>query len=360
MRKFLALLPLIVLFAVAPAHSRGDLAVVLETSPAPEQIGPDETLVRTTLRVVDAGGQAVPNARLKLRLEAPPGQPLISTDFPLVERTTLLAYEGTLPDGVWQFDYVYPIRGTYSFEVAAGTDPGSYAVRDTLKLRLRENRREVLNLVIFLGGLLGFGLVTGVIVGRGARARSLAAAGLSLLLLALALPGGPAATALAHGGEHETGPVTDSATSGDLTLTSTLRPGGGRVGALNYLTFQATDGQGRPAPGAEFNLSLWHVEDDRPVFAATLPAPQGRADLAFQFFDGAEHRLQVSAARSASPGADTVSLERVVGVEGLSPPLATKIRTLVLLLLVVLAGVVIGLRVEAGRDRKRESLPVAA
>ena len=157
---------LLALFGVAPAQSQGDLSVKLETNPAAGQIGPDNTFVRTTLTVVDASGQAVSNAYLKLHLDSPPGNPIISTDFPIVEDTALMNYEGILPNGVLEFESIYPIRGQYSFEVEAGRDATALSFKDTLNLSINENSNEVMNGVIFIALLLVLGLVAGIIIGN--------------------------------------------------------------------------------------------------------------------------------------------------------------------------------------------------
>lgn len=346
------------LFLTLPAHSQGEVSVLLETSPPAGQIGPDSTFTTTTLRVVDQNGQPIPNAYLKLHMDAPPGNAFISTDFPIVERTSLLHYEGTLPEGSLEFEYIYPIRGTYTFEVEAGREAAAFSFKDNLTLNLQENRNEVLNFVIFMIILLGLGILAGFIIGRGSRAQRLATAGIVLLVVAGLVGTSVDRVQAQHGhGEgdgSDTPAFSESTTNGDLTVTYGMDPGAGRVGTFNTLTFTATDAQKELVPDTTFAITFWHIEDEKPVFATTLYAPSGETELTFQFFDGAEHEVRVAASNTLG----TVQLQRVVEVEGLSPPLPTKLKTIFYLALVTFSGVLIGLRIQAvqGRPGKKQRL----
>lgn len=354
MRKIIILTLFIGLWVVAPAQSQGDLAVVLETRPPAGQIGPDNTLAQTTLSVVDANGRPLPNAYLKLHVDAPPGNAFISTDFPIVEDTPLLNYEGILPDGVLEFEYIYPIRGQYRFEVEAGREAAAISFKDTLSLTLSENRNEVINGVIFIGLLFILGIVAGLIIGTGARAQRMAAAGLAVLVIG-GLVGGAASLVQAHGGDEVSSaePFTESAANGDLRVTYRMSPGAGRVGALNTLSFEASDSAGNLRPETTFEVTFWHIEDDKPVFATTLYAPTGQTQFEFQFFDGAEHEVRLT----AQHGPGTVGLAKVVEVEGISPPISTRLKTTFYLALVILIGILIGLRIQVGRGRGQQLVP---
>ncbi len=336
-----------------PAHSQGQVSVLLETSPAADQIGPDKTLTATTLRVVDENGQPIPNAHLKLHLDAPSGNPFISTDFPIVEGTPLLAYEGILPEGSLQFEYIYPIRGTYHFDVEAGRDAATASFQDTLNLSLSENSNEILNFIIFLIILLGLGVVAGFIIGRGAKAQRLTTAGV-ILLIAVGLAGTSVGSVQAHGGGDtaDAESFTESGSNGDLTAAYRMTPGAGRVGTLNTLTFTATDAQNELVPDTTFDVTLWHIEDEKAVFATTLYAPSGETALTFQFFDGAEHEVRVAAHNAQG----TVELQRTVEVEGLDPPLPTKLKTTFYLALITFIGILIGLRIQVVQGGKKQTL----
>ncbi|MCL4302119.1 MAG: hypothetical protein KJ077_40880 [Anaerolineae bacterium] len=352
-KRIANLVLLMALFWGPSAQAQSDLSVILEAAPADSQpgpIGPDKTFVHTSLTIVDATGRAVPNAFLKLRLDAPASNPLLSTDFPVVESTTLLRYEGTLPTGRFEFDYIYPIRGQYNFQVEAGRDAATPSFHNTLNLDLSENVNEVINLIILVTGLLALGIVAGVVVGNGARAQRMATMGLVLIALGIGLLSSLPSTVQAQHGEHDVmsaEPFTESATNKDLTLTYMMNPGRGEVGRLSHLNFAATDSSGAPVPNTSFAVKFWHIEDKKQVFAANLYAPTGQTQLDFQFFDGAEHEVQLQ----ASSATGTVDLTKVIAVQPIDPPLLVKIKTTLYLVLIVFGGILVGLRFSFNRSK---------
>jgi hypothetical protein len=182
----------------------------------------------------------------------------------------------------------------------------------------------------------------------------MATGGLILLLMA-GLFGSATSPVRTHGGDpvSDTKPFTESATNGDLTLSYTMNPGAGKVGTLNALTLTATDRNGAFVPDTTFQVNFWHIEDDKPVFATKLFAPTGQTEFNFQFFDGAEHEVRLS----ASSASGSVDLTRVVEVEAVDPPLGVKVKTTGLLVLVTLVGILIGLRIRMIRGQNREFIP---
>ncbi|GIK37552.1 MAG: hypothetical protein BroJett011_13850 [Chloroflexota bacterium] len=362
-KRIASLVLLMVLFGGTSAQAQSNLSVILEAAPAdslPGTIGPDKTLVHTSLTIVDATGQAVPNAFLKLRLDAPASNPILSTDFPVVENTTLLRYEGTLPTGRFEFDYIYPIRGKYNFQVEAGRDAAAPSFHNTLNLDLSENVNEVINLIILVAGLLALGIVAGVVIGNGARAQRMAAMSVVLIALGIGLLSSPPSTVQAQHGEHDAisaEPFTESATNKDLTLTYTMNPGMGEVGTLSHLNFAATYSRGAPVPNTSFAVKFWHVEDKKQVFAANLYAPSGQTQLDFQFFDGAKHEVQLQ----ANSATGKVDLTKVIAVQPIDPPLLVKIKTTLYLVLIAFGGILVGLRFSFNRSKSgREPSPLNA
>jgi hypothetical protein len=356
--KRLLIFPLLFLLVAAnPAQSQNDLTIVLKTTPPAAEIGPDSTFTKTTLTVVDGNGRAAPNSFLKFHLDAPAGNAFISTDFPIVEGTPLIEYEGVLPNGVLEFSYIYPIRGLYNFEAEAGRNATTLTYKDTLSLTLTENRDEILFFAIFAALLLGFGIVAGFIIGRGAKAQQMAAGG-AILLMGVGLLLSSTAIAQAHGGGDGSNakPFIESATTGDLTVTYAMKPGAGRVGTLNTLTFSATDTHSQPVPDTTFDVAFWHSEDEKPVFATTLYAPTGEANLNFQFFDGAEHEVRLTARNTVG----LAQLTRAIEVEGINPPLSAKIKTTIYLVLITFVGILIGLRIQTAQSKKQQFAPVGA
>jgi hypothetical protein len=293
--------------------------------------------------VISESGHAVPGVFIKLLLHSPQRNFFISTDFPWVEDTPLIVYEGYLPDGLFTFDYIYPIRGKYRMEVLAGNDPAALLAAGTLTLELRENREDIKNLSLFLTLLLGFGVIAGLIIGRGARARKAVMVCWVLFVCGGTVHGiSPIAYAdHAHGhhpGAKSSDPIRETASGSGILLDFAMKPGAGKVGMLNELNFSAKDSQGLWIPDTVFVVGIRHIEDDKLVFFTSLLGKDGKAQLRFQFFDGAEHEIRVMAGNAQGQ----VQLSRVVEVEALHPPLLTKIKTTFYFVGIMLIGILAG------------------
>ncbi len=339
------------LAGVWPGQAAPAAQVLVETDPPAPAIVPDDTLVTTRLRVVDANGMPVRGARVALHLDTPPRPKVITTDFPHVEDTTLIDLETVLPDGELRFQAVYPIRGTYTFR-ARVTLPDGQIVEATPTLSIRENPAEVRNMLIMVGLLFAFGFVSGLIVGSGRKRAGVAA----LVLAAFWLTG---STALAHnpsGKEPsaQAGPVTVTAEADGLRATATISPGSGAVGRLNEIVVRLTTADGQPVAG-QISLAAIHLEDNVPIYRFDdLPLDDdGTARVAVQFFDGTEHELRFTA--RATDGR-AVAWQVPVEVVGFPPPLNVKVRMWLLLLAVVALGLFLGLLVSGRRvDRQLAS-----
>lgn len=346
-KLFFPLLILPFLLSFSPAFGAGSYAVDFTTSPAANVIGPDTDLVHVALTVKDDRGNIVPGAYLKLRMHSPPGNPFLSTDIPWVENTHLLEYEGYVSNGILTFDYIFPIRGQYRVDVQAGVDASSLPLKTSLPLLIHENGIDVRNISILLTLLLGFGTAAGFVIRRGAGGKEPAlAAAVIFLILSLPLFSFPVYADHCHRALNAVSapPLEEQAAVDGMTLNFTMNPGAGKVGMLNDLTFSLKDAGGRPVPDTVFDVTLWHIEDDKPVFSGRLLGKEGSANLNFQFFDGAEHEVRVTARHAAGE----VRLKRAVEVEAIHPPTVIKIKTMAYFLLVVFSGLALGFRLQGG------------
>ncbi len=351
MKQYLSIILLTMLFAIpVSAANQGTLSVVIETTPEAAEIGPDSSFVKTRINVVDASGKPVPNIYLKFHLDAPRKNQLISTDFPIVESTRLMTYEGVLPEGNYEFEYIYPIRGRYSFSVEAGMNKSYISFKNKLSFSISENAGERVNFIIFIGFLLALGIVTGVIAGKSRRSTSAAAV---MLIASALLFGASGSDAYAHGHgnvkESLKKPAAADHSDNNFNLSFAMNPDSGRVGEMNTLLFRATDNNGNLIPGTRFALKLWHIEDDKPVFRTTLFAPTGETSFIFQFFDGAEHEVRLEAVNSVGKA----GLMKVIEVEGIGPPMGVKVKTTFFLVFVVFIGSLIGLRIQSFRLKEQ-------
>lgn len=126
-----------------------------------------------------------------------------------------------------------------------------------------------------------------------------------------------------------------------------------RVGDPAYLVASLSQ-NGRPVSGANFELVFDHIEDDKRVFETSSGPTDGTWIWGQQFFDGAEHRVHLSAqsdanAEGTSAEGPKIAAELVVRVEAISPPGSTIFRTILLLLAVVAGAMFLGYVLPVGR-----------
>ena len=147
--------------------------IVLTSTPPLEHIRPDTDLARVTLTAL-LHGQPLSQGHMQVQLTAPPQTKVVATGFPRVEGTALLALDTALTDGTWTVQYLFPIRGTYTFDVGIAPVPGGPVFQPT-RLRqtvhISENPTVVRNAGMLIGGLFLLGGITGIIFARSAAAR---------------------------------------------------------------------------------------------------------------------------------------------------------------------------------------------
>ncbi len=135
----------------------------------------------------------------------------------------------------------------------------------------------------------------------------------------------------AHG-ERET-LTTDHAvteTEDGLRLELKLTPDAAVVGELATLSASFTR-KGRPAGPVACELVFWHIEDQREVFHTRFLSPDGTIEWRHQFFDGAPHRVTLTA-EPVSEGSAPVRVRMNIDVEAVHPPTSVVIRTMLFLL----------------------------
>lgn len=331
------------LFGIAIGRTEASAVTVdIVTTPRLHDIRPDLHLVRVTLHLWQHGAP-LQRGHLQLKVTAPPRAALLSTDFPIVEGTDLLVLASTVQDGTFTFAYLFPMRGTYTFDltitpVPGGPDVAPTSLRQTA--RLRENPAEVRHAWLLIVGLFALGGIAGVVLARSAAAREALPASPTLVLLALLASAWAPEYAVAEV------PPAHQGSQGDAAWRLEVRPTpvSATVGQLVQFTIVLSkDGKVFPQP-TQVSIEAHHVEDDNRVFQATTYAPDGRTLQHLQFFDGAPHTVIVTA-RPANGDATTVApLQAVVemDVQGVHPPMAIKLRTLALLLSVLVVGMVVG------------------
>ena len=119
-----------------------------------------------------------------------------------------------------------------------------------------------------------------------------------------------------------------------------------------------TDASGNQVEGVRFDISAFHLEDEKNMASFSFVAPDGAFSLGFQFFDGAGHRVSVKALPAEGAAAfEPVIAESEIDVAGFDPPLGVKIKTIGYLVLIVLVGVIVGLFIRGGLSARVARLP---
>ena len=314
-----------------------DLRVRITSTPPPQQIRPDTDYARVTLQVLQRG-QPLSAGHVDVTITAPDRTSWISTDFPMVEGTPLLSLASDLQDGTLTFDYLFPIRGTYQVDTTVSPVPsGPEFPTTTLQqtLQLRENPAEVRNVWILIGGLFLLGGIGGMLFARSASAReALPSIALWVCLIGLGMIA-PASMADSNGQYVVQG-------EGGWVLDVRTTPTHATVGQmLQFDVVLSKDGAVFPE-ATQTTLLLHHVEDDKAVFETTTHAQTGASSQRFQFFDGAPHTVTITAQPLSQDQATPLQAVFEMEVEGLQPPMAVKIRTLVILIGVLVVGMAAG------------------
>jgi hypothetical protein len=328
------------LLIAAPAQAeQSPLSVEMTTMPAAEAIRPDTDLVRITL-TIRQHGQPFTNAYLQVEVTAPARSTLLSTDFPVVEGTHLLSLASVIRDGTLTFDYLFPIRGTYTFDLTVAPDPKSAEVSPTTlrkTLHIRENPAEVRNAWLLVSGLFVFGGISGVLLARSAAARQQTALAVVLAIL-LAGVLGPEEVAAATiqtlqtlpGWSLEVQPTPERATVGEPVQLAIVLKKDDKIFA---------------AP-MQVSIDIHHLEDNTPVLRTQAMAPDGATSLRFQFFDGAPHAVTVTArpVNGTNFAPDVSPLRAVLDMEvtAVHPPVGVQLRLMAILIGVLVVGMIVG------------------
>lgn len=155
----------VVLITAAVAE---DLQITYRTDQQISTIGPDEDVVKMTFLVTKDG---VPSdAQLRIVMDSPKVNSVISTDFPIVEGTRLFDASGITQKGKLEMSYLFPIRGQYAMKVTAQSlSSPTITTAETFTFSLNENPTEVTNFYILIFILVSIGLLAGVILAKGAQ-----------------------------------------------------------------------------------------------------------------------------------------------------------------------------------------------
>ncbi len=353
------------LFAIIGLPQSPRSPIQLTTSPPVGQFYPFEAEATTpqsptvlTFLAQNPAGELLVNSLFKVQIFTPFSNPFLSTDFPIVEGTKLLELNAIAPEGKLQFQQMLPIRGKYKLLVNVSPIVANQfsPIEQTLTLDVPENPVKYRNYAILIGVLLAVGIGGGWVMGkqplpqRGeiapVRVRLLLSGAVLIAIASLLVVNVSAEVSQSHEHSHlepvETAVIDNSVLqvqiSGDKHAT---------VGRLADLQVSAIDPKtNQPVTDVVFKLKTTQLENNWVAFAYQgIPEATGKFKWQQQFFDGAPHKLEVevvpnpTANRQFQPVVATEEIE----VDGVAPPLLTRLTGLGYLIATVVVGLVIGL-----------------
>ena len=367
-----------ILYSLVGVSQTSQSQVLLSTNPPLEKILPFEagtdrkqSPVTFKLQAVDAGGKLLTNALIKLQISTPPRNPLLTTDFPIVEGTELLELEAAAPNGKLEFEQMLPIRGNYQIQVnVSPLVANAFAsYQQTLNLNVRENPVKYKFFAVIAAILLSLGLLGGWVIGGQEEIKEGEIAPQSIRLLLSALTVVAIVTLLfinitaevaeAHGDAHspkneKIAPSISQSQGMEVRITGDKLA---TVGRLANLAVEVKDSTtGAAIKDVVLRVKAIALEDNFTVFAYQgFPNAEGKLIWQEQFFDGAPHKVEVEAISlpESSRQFPAVKVAQSMEVEGIAPPMYIRLIGLFYFTAIVGMGMAIGLLIQ-----HRKELPV--
>jgi hypothetical protein len=360
----------------APQHS-----IHLTTSPGLDQIRPFEAEsthsqppVQLSLQALDRSGKALENAKIHLTLLNPPKTPWFTTDFPIVEGTTLLEMEALAPKGELKLQQMLPIRGDYRLKVnVTPVTPNAFEpIQETLNLSVAENWVKYQNLGILMAILFVAGLGGGWVIGGRQKIQPgeiapqrvrLLLSGVTVVAIAALLfvnisaefSQSHGSMAMSHGTEPappSNKPVMLNAQGLKVELSGDSEA---RVGLPAKLQVSVIDAKtNQPVTDVALKVKTTQLEDNWVSFAYQgIPDLNGTFAWQQQFFDGAPHQVEVEVAPQPTSARQfkPFQVAQNIAVEGVAPPLQVRLITLVYLTGLVGLGLLLGLGLQRRRTQ---------
>jgi hypothetical protein len=360
----------VVFYSVVVSSQTPQPSVRLLTDPPISQILPFEaeatvtpSPVRLILKAVDAAGQSLENAKIRLQILTPPKSPWFPTDFPIVEGTQLLNLEAIAPKGELQIQQILPIRGQYQLlvEVTPIVEKAFTPFQQILTLSVPENWIKYRNFGILALVLVTVGVGGGLVLGgrqeiqegeiAPQRVRLLLSGAIIVAIISMVFINVTAELAESHSDHHKhhspqpeepaiiQSQGIEARILGDIEAT---------VGQLANLAVQVSDTQtGQPVTDANLNIKATSLEGEWVAFAYQgVTDTAGQLKWEQQFFDGAPHKVTVEvfpqpqALQQFSP----LKLVKEIAVEGVAPPLQSRFIVLGYFTCFIVLGLVIGLQ----------------
>lgn len=314
-------------------------SIQLQTFPPLSQVVPNTEPVRIDLRAVGANQQPLTNAQMVVTLMTPSKTPFWSSDFPIVDGTTLLELADVATAGQLAFQTVLPIRGSYSLrvEVTPLQAEDFKPFEQILTLQVPENPIKYRNAAILMGILLLAGLGCGWILGdrqvvhpgevTSRPVQTMLSVAIIIAIAVLLVVNISAEMTEAHKVEGNNNTLTAVSQQSAEVQVEMLGETVALVGQPSTQRIQV-----RGNSDITLKISAIGLEHNQPVFAyETAPKTAGEFTWKQQFFDGAPHlvTVNVAPAKAASRHFEPFSVNQKIHVEGIAPPLPVRLIGLV-------------------------------
>lgn len=347
---------LLVSLSILPSWAT-ESRVELQSTPPFHQVIPNGEPIQITLQAEDRNGQTLRDAEFQVQLLTPSKTPWLSSDFPVVEGTTLLELVGQAPEGTFTFEQVLPIRGNYRLNVAVKPSKSTSwrPFEESLQFSVPENPIKYRNGAILVAILIITGLGGGWIIGGDQTLESgevvpqrvqLLLTGVIVVAIATLLYVNiTAEVASAHPHhDHSFDEELINADSVGQSTTLELKISGDQLTQVGQLAQQKIHVQ---------NLATGNPVAEIPVHIRTIDLDHGRETVSFtgvsdrqgevtwrqQFFDGAPHRVIAEIDENGAP----LQVSQEIDVEAIAPPLSVRLISLVYLTAIFLGSVLAGL-----------------
>ncbi|MEH2289866.1 hypothetical protein [Nostoc sp.] len=369
----------IVLYALIGLAQSPQPSVRLTTNPPINQVQPLEAEATTVLgsghynspvqlmlQAVDAQGQSLKDAKIRLQLFTRPKNPWFTTDFPIVEGTKLLDIEGNAPTGQLQVQQTLPIRGTYQLQVAVTPLVANafQPIQQTLTLTLPENSLKFRYFGILVVILLAVGLIGGWVIGgrQPIQPGEIAPQQVRLLLSGLIVVAIAALLWVNISAEFAESHHTMSMPGMGEEVPRSSKPAklqsqglnmqlsgdeGATVGQPAKLQVSVSDAKtSQPVTDVVLKVTTTQLENNWVAFAYEgTPDSNGKLTWEQEFFDGAPHSIVVEVAPQANATRQfqPFQVAENIPVEGVAPPMSVRLISLTYFTGIVVIGLLLGL-----------------
>jgi hypothetical protein len=339
--------------AMAWGVEQAKVTVDIVSDPPAEQLVPGASLARVTLKA-SWREQPLERGHLIMKLLAPQRSEGLFSEFPRLAGREVLQLESALRDGMFSFQYLFPLPGTYHVELELAPVTGG---EDFPPIRLRQDFQvpgqpaRGRSHWLLLGSLFALGLSAGVVFSHRVKTRtkpSSVAAVVSMLGVCHAFALMSAAVVVADHAvntqiDFPRGPQVIKGGDGwELVVRPT--PVQVRVGEpLQLTTLFRKDGQIFPE-ATEVALNVYQLADDKPILRAHIAAPNGFSSQRLHLFDSAPHTCTVTARPAGVDFGSAMGLAAVLGIDVSPQPtsMGVNLRLLTISVGVLSGGIIAG------------------